>query len=175
MDGSNALGLMGRIAFLVLEAAVLFLNVVGLPANWILLGLAVLYSWLTRTPRLGWAVLAMLTALALLGEMVEFVVGIGYTARRGASRWAVLGAFAGGLLGAVALTPVVPPFGTVAGGMVGSFAGAALLEYAAQRHAGTALRAGRAAFVGKLLGTAAKALCGSWMWCLLAYRLLFTP
>ena len=173
MAGSDVLGLMGRVAFLVLEAAVLFLNAVGLPANWILLGLAVLYSWLTHTPRLGWIVLAILGGLALLGELLEFLVGTGYTARRGATRWGVLGAFAGGLLGAAACTPVAPPFGTVAGGMVGSFAGAALLEYAAQRHAGTALRAGRAAFVGKLLATAAKALCGSWMWCLLAYRLLF--
>ena len=162
----------GRVAFLVLDGAVLLLNALGLPANWILLGLALLYSLLTHGQRLGWGALAILAALAVLGELLELLVGVGYVARRGATRWGAVGAFLGGILGAVVCAPAAPPLGSLAGGFGGSLVGAVLFEYVVQRRADAAWRAGRAAFLGKVLGVVAKILCGFWMWCVLAYRLL---
>jgi len=156
----------------VLEGAVLLLNVFGLPGNWIFLGLALLYSLGTRAGRPGRIALAILAALAVLGEVLELAVGLGYVARRGATRWGAVGTFAGGLLGALVCAPAAPPFGSLVGGFAGSFAGAVLCEYLGQRRADAALRAGRAAFLGRVLALVAKMLCGFWMWCVLAYRLL---
>lgn len=156
-----------------LAAAVLLLHVVGLPANWILLGLALVYALVTQWHPVGLWTLLVLAALAGLGEGLEFAVGVGYTAKRGASRWGLAGACLGGILGALALAGVAPPFGALGGGMLGSFAGAVLLEYVAERPLDTALRAGRAAFFGRALGAFVKMLCGLWMWGVLAYRILF--
>ena len=95
-----------------------------------------------------------------------------YTAKRGATRRGALGAFVGGLAGAIAAGGVAPPFGPLLGAFAGTFAGAALFEYWSERRRDAALRAGRAAFVGRLLAAAVKTLCGFWMWALLAWRLL---
>jgi len=172
MNGDALLGTLGRILFLVLEAALLLLNAVGLPGNWLLLGLAVVYAALTHFTRLGWVALAVMAALALVAEGLETVVGLTYTAKRGATRLGTLGAFVGGLAGAVLAAGIVPPVGPMLGAFAGTFAGAFLFQYASERQHGTALRAGRAAFIGRMLAAAVKTLCGFWMWCVLAYRLL---
>ena len=173
MSGEALLGFAARIAFLLIGGAVLALNLVGLPANWILFGLALAYGLLTDLHPLGALALGVIAGLAVLGEVLEFLVGLGYTARRGATRYGVVGSFAGGILGALAGGPVVPPFGSLLGALAGSFAGAILAEYLGQRRADQALRAGRAAFAGRLLGGLIKTVCGLWMWCVLAYRLLW--
>jgi uncharacterized protein YqgC (DUF456 family) len=158
---------------LALAAAVLLLHTVGLPANWILLALAAAYGLATHWHPVGLWTLLALAALAGLGEGLEFAVGLGYTAKRGATRWGLAGACLGGIAGAMALAAVAPPFGAMLGAFAGSFAGAVLLEYLSQRRLDTALRAGRAAFLGRALGACVKTLCGLWMWGVLAYRILF--
>ena len=60
------------------------------------------------------------------------------------------------------------------GAFGGTFAGAYLFEYLGQRKADAALRAGRAAFIGRIVAAAVKTLCGFWMWCVLAWQ-LFAP
>jgi uncharacterized protein len=172
VSGEALLGTAGRLLFLAFEAALLFLNALGLPGNWLLLAFGVAYAALTHFARLGWVALAVMAALALVGEGLESVVGLVYAAKRGATRRGMLGAFAGGLAGAVLAAGVLPPVGALLGAFVGTFAGAFLLEYTAVRRHDAALRAGRAAFVGRLLASAIKTLCGFWMWCVLAYRLL---
>lgn len=158
---------------LALAAAVLLLHVVGLPANWILLGLAAVYAFATQWDPVGPWTLLVLVGLAGLAEGLEFAVGVSYTAKRGATRWGVLGSCLGGILGALALASVVPPVGALVGAFAGSFLGAVLLEYRAQQALEPALRAGRAAFLGRALGAFVKTLCGLWMWGVLAYRILF--
>jgi hypothetical protein len=172
VSGDALLGTVGRVLFLVLEAALLLLNAVGLPGNWLLLGLALAYAALTHFARLGWVALGVMAALALAAEGLETVVGLAYTAKRGSTRFGMLGAFVGGLAGAVLAAGLVPPLGAMLGAFGGTFAGAFLFEYAAERRRDAALRAGRAAFVGRLLAAAVKTLCGFWMWCVLGFRLL---
>ena len=161
-----------RIAFLVLQAGLLLLHGVGLPANWILLGLALVYALLTDMQILGWGTLIVLAVLAAIAEGLEALVGPLVVARKGGTRHGVLGAFLGGIAGALIAAPVAPPFGSMAGAFAGSFAGAALLEYRRSRDRDGALRAGKAAFLGRVIAAAVKTLVGSWMWCILAYRLL---
>lgn len=161
-----------EILFLIITGAVLLLHMISLPANWIFLGLSLLYALVTGFSSVGWVTLLVLAILATIGEVLEFLVGVGYTAKRGATRWGVLGTFVGGLVGGIALTSVSPPFGTLVGAFGGSFLGAVLLEYLAQDRVDAALRSGRAAFLGKVFGAVAKSMCGFWMWAVLAWQLL---
>ena len=162
----------GEILFLLVVGAVLLLHMISLPANWIFLGLSLLYALITGFSSVGWVTLLILAILATIGEVLEFLVGVGYTAKRGATRWGVIGTFAGGLAGGIALTSVSPPFGTLVGAFGGSFLGAVLLEYLAQDRVDVALRSGRAAFLGKVFGAVVKSMCGFWMWAVLAWQLL---
>jgi uncharacterized protein YqgC (DUF456 family) len=138
-------------------------------------GLAVIYAFATQWHPVGLWTLLIMAGLAGLGEGLEFAVGVGYTAKRGATRWGVVGSCLGGILGGLALASVVPPLGALLGAFLGAFLGAVLLEYRAQKALEPALRAGRAAFLGRALGAFAKTLCGLWMWGILAYRILFVP
>ncbi len=85
-----------QVLFLAIAAAVLLLHAIGLPANWILLGLALIYALVTGLDPIGWWTLLTLAAFAGVAEAFEFFVGVGYTAKRGATRWGVSGAFVGG-------------------------------------------------------------------------------
>jgi len=172
MTPEQIAGLAGRATVLVFGGASLFLNAVGLPGNWVLLVLAVIYAWITHFARLGWVALGIMAGLAVLAEVLEFVTGLTWTAAKGVTRRGTFGAFFGGLVGGVLGGAAAPPLGAVVGAFAGTFAGAAILEYSAEKKTAAALHAGRAAFIGKIVATAIKTLCGFWMWTVLAWRLI---
>ncbi len=122
----------------------------GLGGNFAIVGLGLLHGLVTGFDPVGWRLLLFLLGLVVLGEVVESLLGTLYVARRGASRWGVLGAFAGGLLGAAVGSSVAPLVGTILGSIVGSWAGAVLGEYWRQRRLAPSLRVGGHAFVGKM-------------------------
>lgn len=163
-----------QVLFLAIAAAVLLLHAVGLPANWILLGLALVYALVTGLAPLGWWTLLVLLALAAAAEALEFFVGVGYTAKRGATRWGVGGAFVGGIAGALGCATLVPPLGALLGAFLGAFLGAVALEYIAWQRLDIALRSGRAAFFGKVFGALIKTMFGFAMWGVMTYRILLS-
>jgi uncharacterized protein YqgC (DUF456 family) len=165
-------GIAGRATVLVFGGASLFLNALGLPGNWVLLLLAAGYAWLSHFDRVGFGTLGVLAGIAVLGELLELVVGLAWTAKKGATKRGTLGAFLGGLGGALLASGWIPPIGALFGAFAGTFAGAYLLEYSAEKKKDAALRAGRAAFVGRIVASGIKTLCGFWMWSVLAWRLL---
>jgi phage tail tape-measure protein len=85
----------------------------------------------------------------------------------------MVGAFVGGIAGAIFFTPLIPiPIvGTVIGGLLGSFAGAWIGEATAekQRHPEEKMRAALGAAAGKLAGTFGKLAAGVVNWLLLVY------
>jgi uncharacterized protein YqgC (DUF456 family) len=122
----------------------------GLGGNFIVLGLALIHALVTGFDPIGWQLLLLLLGIALLGEGLEFLVGTFYVAKKGASRAGVICAFVGGLLGAVAGSPLVPIVGAILGSFVGAFLGAILGEYYQQRRLEPSLRIGAHAFCGKM-------------------------
>jgi|CXWL01.1.fsa_nt_gi uncharacterized protein YqgC (DUF456 family) len=172
MNPEQIAALAGRATVLVFGGASLLLNAVGLPGNWVLLVLAVAYAWITHFGRVGWGTLGIMAGLALLAELLEFVAGLAWTARKGVTRRGTFGAFLGGLAGAVLASSFAPPLGPMLGAFAGTFAGAALFEYSVEKKRAAALHAGRTAFVGRVLATGIKTLCGFWMWSVLAWRVL---
>ena len=169
---TDFLAIAAQVLFLAVSVAVLLLHGVGLPANWILLGLACVHSLVTGMQPLGWWTLLLLAGLATVAEVLEFFVGVGYTAKRGATRWGVGGAFLGGIAGALGCASIIPPLGSLLGAFLGSFLGAVVFEYIAQERMDVALRSGRAAFFGKVFGAVIKTMFGFAMWGVLAYRIL---
>lgn len=156
--------------------ACLALVVLGIPGTWLLLALAGVVDLVGLVAGhhplpFGGGLLALCTGLALVGEALEAGAGIAGTRLGGGSRRGMVGAFVGGLLGAIVLTPVlpIPVVGTLIGALVGTFAGAWLGEATApqRRRRSATLRAAFGAVAGRLAGTLGKLATGSTVWVLL--------
>jgi hypothetical protein len=144
---------------IVLYFVLFLLNVLifaGLPGSWISLGAIAIYAAATRFSAVGWKMLLVMAGIAAAGEIAESLLGTLYVARKGATKWGVLGAFAGGLAGAIFGTAIVPVIGSILFGFAGAFGGAVICEYLYYRSLDRALRTGFFAFVGKMLAMLVK-------------------
>ncbi len=153
---------MDALAIVILATTVLIgllLIPLGLPGLWVMVGGILVYGWLTSFRSVSVALIAIVLALAFLGEIIESWIGFRYTKRYGGSSRSGWGALIGGLVGAVIGVPVAV-VGSVIGAFVGAFIGAALFEYTYSRHAGVATRAGWGAVVGRAAAAAAKIAIG---------------
>lgn len=135
---------------LLLITASLFVYL-GLGGNFIIIGLALIHALVTGFDPITWKLLAILLGIALLGEGIEFVVGTFYVAKKGASKPGVVGAFVGGILGAIAGNGVVPVIGALLGSFAGGFGGAVAGEYIQRERLEPSLRVGGHAFIGRIL------------------------
>jgi len=172
------------VVFALLGLGCLLLVVIGLPGTWVLLALAVGVEladvWVLPAGAdvtFGWGLLAGCLALAVVGETIEALSGAAGTRYGGGTRRGMVGAFVGGILGAVFFTPLfpIPVLGALLGGMLGAFVGAFVgeataIERRGQRHN---MRAALGAAVGKLGGTVAKLAVGIVMWVLLVQAAFF--
>jgi uncharacterized protein len=149
------------------------LNVIGIPGNWITVGVAILYTaLLTSDSRvaLSWPVVGALVALAILGEIVEFVAGAAGAKKAGGSKrsavLALIGALAGGILGIFIGIPI-PVIGPIVSAILfsaaGALSGAMLGESWKGRTWEESWGVGKAAFWGRILGTVGKIVVGSVM------------
>jgi len=128
----------------------------GLGGNFIVLGLALVHALITGFDPIGWPLLAVLLGLALLGELIEFVLGNFYVLKKGASGLGTFGGFAGGLSGAVAGNSLLPVAGAVVGSFVGAFLGCVVGEFWQRQRLEPSLRIGTHAFVGRMLAILVK-------------------
>ncbi|MBN2580301.1 MAG: DUF456 domain-containing protein [Pirellulales bacterium] len=149
------------------------LTLVGLPGNWLMVAAVIVYALLIpqQSPAgLGWGVVAALVVLAALGELLEFLAGALGAAKAGGSRrgavLALAGSMVGGIVGLFVGLPI-PLVGSLLGAVLlagaGAFIGAVVGEQWKGRSLDDSCRIGRAAFWGRLLGTAAKTAVGAAM------------
>lgn len=118
-----------------------------LPGMPLMLAGMVLGGWIDDFHKVGVATLAMLAVLVLLGQLADFLAGSLGAKRAGASGKAVWGATLGSLIGLL---------GGLPGIVLGPFIGAAIGEYLAERDLLRAGKIGIAAWLGLVLGMAAK-------------------
>lgn len=135
-----------------LSVTLLLLGLAGtvlpaLPGTVLVLAGIVLGAWIDDFSRVGGLPLAIVTVLAVLAWVLDYVAGLLGAQRAGASRQAIIGA----------------ALGTVAGllmGLVGvlfmPLVGAAIGEYLARRDHQQALRVGVSTWLGILAGLVAK-------------------
>lgn len=118
-----------------------------LPGSLLLFGGALLVAWAGGFELVGWPTLAVVGVLAIAIWAVDWVAAALGAKATGASRWAVLGASLGLVVGMF-----LGPLGLILGPAVGAVA----LEYWRDPDFERALRAGAGAFLGFLLGSVAK-------------------
>ncbi len=113
--------------------------------------------------------LAASGVLALLGELTKFVAGYSGARRAGTSKqganWALVGGILGGILGMAIPLPVIGP---LLGACMGAAVGAIIAEVRQGVPFEPALRRGKAAGIGRLMGTVAKLAIGLAIWLVLA-------
>jgi len=146
----------GAILWAVAVVAAGLVILISLPGGWIALGLVVLWDALHGFASIGWPRLLIFAALLGVGGVVEALLGSVYVAGKGATKWGVVGTFAGGIAGAALGSAVLPVVGTIVGVFAGGFAGAVLGELAGEKRLEPSLRVGLHATVGRLLAVGVK-------------------
>ena len=140
------------IALWVLAFALIAVGLVGtvMPAlpgpPMVLLGI-LLAAWIDRFAKISGLVCAIISVLALAAIAIDWIAGAMGARRVGASKWAVIGATVGAILG------VLSGFW---GLLFMPLAGAAIGEFIARQDLLRAGQVGLATWIGMLLGTVAK-------------------
>jgi uncharacterized protein YqgC (DUF456 family) len=159
--------------FIILIIVFWCLNLVGLPGNWFIVAIALLWIYLGPADyHIHWSVAVALTVLAIVGELIEFLTSVLGTKKLGGTTrgatLSVIGSVIGGLVGAIFGIPVpIPLVGILIGSIlfagIGAWVGATLGEKWAGKPMKESVQIGGAAFVGRILGTGGKLVVGSTM------------
>jgi uncharacterized protein YqgC (DUF456 family) len=147
----------------------------NLPGTWLMvLVTAALKWWQPGYVQVSWAVLGVATGLAVLGELLEFVLGAAGARHAGSSKraaaLAIVGSLVGGILGTALPVPIV---GSVIGACLGAFIGSLIGDLWAGRPLFLSFEASWGAAVGRFWGTVSKLAVGGIIVVVLALAALF--
>ena len=160
-------------AFLTLLGFVLLLNIFGLPGNWVLLGLTVL--WRLAHPaamQMDVWFWVMMAGLGLAGEGLEFGLQVVKARKYGSSSSGTFAGMIGAIAGAILLAPLFFGLGALIGALAGAWTGCFFTEWLIRgRPAGESLTAAFGAMMGRFLGTVCKCGIGGCMLALTAGRI----
>ncbi len=109
---------------------------VSLPGLWLLTLTTLLVNtigawtgyWPMKDSIVSWWVFAFILGCTLISDVVDWTAGVMGAKRMGGTRRAMIAAFIGGIVGAIAGTGVLPIVGTVLGGAVGAGVAAMLVH-----------------------------------------------
>lgn len=141
--------------------ALLWLNLLSLPGNWLMLGVLALVAAFGPEGRLTWAFVGQMGLLALLGEVIEFAAQIIGGKRGGASRAGNFGGVVGSIAGAILGAPFGLGLGSIIGALFGAWMGCFVVERLRQETHRQAAQAAWGAFWGRSLGLVGKAATGA--------------
>jgi len=119
----------------------------ALPGPILILAAVAVAGWADDFTRIGWPTLVIVTLMIVGAHMVDLASSALGVRRAGASGRAVIGASLGALCGI---------FFGLPGLILGPFVGAAIGEFSVRRNVNQAGRVGLAAWIGFVVGTAAK-------------------
>jgi len=156
----SVLGGLGLALFFGVQLVAVILIPLGLPGTFVQVAAAAVLALATGGARLGWGWVGVFLALALVGELVEFVAGLWGARRFGGTRAAAWGALVGGIVGAFVGGIPVPIVGAIVMSFVGTFVGALVGEMWGQRAVAPDLRVGAGALLGRALGVGTKLALG---------------
>lgn len=146
--------------FIFVAIAGLISHVFGFPGNFIILADSILFGWYDGFKEVTIEILVVLLALALLGELVEFVLGVLGAKKYKSSNKAIVGSIVFGIIGGILGIPFFFGIGAVIGAFVGAFVGAFLVEFLLEKKVDRAVKSGWGAFIGRLGGTFFKGAIG---------------
>jgi uncharacterized protein YqgC (DUF456 family) len=138
-----------------------FVNILGLPGLWLMVGAYGLYGVITGWGvYVGWQSMTIMLLLALAAEAVEFFAGAAGAASAGGRKRGLIGAIVGGFLGAIFLSVIpIPVVAQVVGACLGAFVGAAVMEFT-DKDLAHSLRVGVGAAKGRFWGIVSKLAFG---------------
>jgi len=147
----------------------LLLVAFAIPGNWLMVIVTAAFAWLLREHGfISVYTLIAITLLAIIGELLELLGGMGAAKKAGAGFWGSLGAIIGAISGAVLGTFLIPVpiIGTLAGSAIGAAAGSAILSGAKGQNRRTSLAMHTG--IGQFIGSSLKLLVGVLMWFVIA-------
>ncbi len=145
------------IAFMILS---LGLHLFGLPANWLILGLAVIWALSAPDSTLTANNFIVLGALALVGELAEFLMLHIWGKKYGGSGKGTIGGMIGAFAGAIVGAPFFLGVGAFFGALAGAFLGSLAVELLRGLPNEAALNAAWGVMLGRFGGTVLKAALG---------------
>ena len=166
---STTLLILVILTLLLINAAGVVLTALQMPGNWVIVAATAAFAW-WRWGAESWSygptTLITILALALLGELIEFLAGaLGSKAVGGSKRGAaisIITALAGAIAGTFFIP--IPIVGTLLGAAAGAGLGAAIGDKWAGRSWPDTFRVFRGAAIGKLSGAAGKLAIAAAMW-----------
>lgn len=143
---------------LLVMLAGMFLNILGMPGIWLMIGAVGVYAWVTGLNNyVGTTSLIVLVVLGILAEVVEFIAGSAGAKKAGGSKRAAMGAIIGAIIGGIFLSIIpIPIVSTIVGACLGAFIGAAVVEFMIFKDADRSMRVGIGAAHGRFLGIVGK-------------------
>ena len=144
---------------LVFWASIMF----GMPGIWLMVLVAAIVEWLQPGEYMfSQTTLYVSAGLALLAEILEFLMGAAGARQAGGSKRGAALAIVGGVAGAILGTALpIPVLGTLIGACAGAFAGSLVGDRMAGRPMDQSVEAGRGAAIGRFWGTTAKMIIGA--------------
>jgi len=161
----NVISMMVWIEYLLLLVVLLAglgLLVITMPGLWLMTAAACVYGLFTHFRYIGAKTLITLLLLSFIAEIVELTLGGAAAKKAGGGRRAMIGGLAGGVLGGIFLTFLIPipVLGTIAGICLGSFLGAAGFELLGGQPIPHSFRVGVGAAKGRFMGIVSKLVFG---------------
>jgi len=148
------------VLFLLFSAAAIVSHFFGLPGNWVILVFSFLLAWSGDFDKIQTTTLIVLLALSLLGEGIEFLLGIIGAKKYETSNRAIAGSFVLGIIGAILGAPFFLGIGSVIGAFVGAFVGAVIVELLLGKNFQKSLTAGWGTLLGRVGGSFSKIFIG---------------
>ncbi|BBD07947.1 DUF456 domain-containing protein [Desulfovibrio ferrophilus] len=146
--------------YIIICFGVLGLHIFSLPANWVLLALVA--GWKAMHPEmpLTWMWFGGLAGLAVIAEVLEFVIQLKGSKKYGASGKGNIGGIIGAIAGAIIGAGFLFGIGALPGALLGAYGGCLLVETLMGRSFDEARAAAWGAMWGKFFGLTVKAGMG---------------
>ncbi len=152
-----------RIIVVVFMFAGLLSILIGIPGTFIILGTALIYAIFTHFQIITVKLLFGLLGIAIMGEVIEAFLGLLSARKFGASRLSLFFALVGGFAGALIGSMFLPLVGTVVGAITGAFLGTFLPELVVKKELRVSIKAGVGTFLGRTAGILTKLVLGAIM------------
>ncbi|MEN6622417.1 MAG: DUF456 domain-containing protein [Smithella sp.] len=108
------------------------MSLFGLPGTVVIFADVLVYATFNRFDRVGFKILLFLLILSIIGEMIDFLMGITESLTPVPSKKLFMVSAASAIAGSFILTPFLLGLGTFSGFFLGCFAGIIIMEFIRQ-------------------------------------------
>lgn len=174
MDGMYIMNIAIYVVMFLLFLLSLGAILVGLPGNWLILILTIVFGFISEWQVISYVETAVLAGLLLLGELLETLLALKGANKYKPSKWAYVATVAGAIVGALIGTSIVPLIGSVVGAACGVFLFTYLTESYVSGNADQAERVAKSAMIGSLIGMCLKFTIAFGVICYIFFRFILS-